>query len=47
MSDNRREQADRTTPEETAPADTEDQMVAMVQGMDGKRLPYQDLTRWE
>ena len=25
------------------PADTEDQMVAMVQGMDGKRLPYQEL----
>ena len=25
------------------PADTEEQMVAMVQGMDGKRLRYEDL----
>ncbi len=31
-----------TTPEER-PAGTEEQMVGMVQGMDGKRLQYQEL----
>ena len=35
---------DMTKPEER-PADTEEQMVAYVQGMDGKRLRYKDLVR--